>query len=93
MRSSFLCKASEIAAMMSKVYAVLANEVVWHSVSRGSAISERQLSPQIDLPDASRPSYGIVRCVNYTAHLGRWAIPVTRDDLDSEKVCGIDGCF
>ena len=48
---------------------------------------------QIDLPDPERPTYGVVRCVNYTAHLGRWAIPVTREDLDSEKVCGIDGCF
>ena len=48
---------------------------------------------QVDLPDPERPTYGVVRCVNYTAHLGRWAIPVTREDLDSEKVCGIDGCF
>jgi len=48
----------------------------------------------IDLPDAGQPCYGIVRCVNYTAHLGRWAIPVTRDVEDlGDKVCGIDGCF
>ena len=36
----------------------------------------------------------LCRCVNYTAHLGRWAIPVTRDADDlGDKVCGIDGCF
>ncbi len=37
----------------------------------------------------------LCRCVNYTAHLGRWAIPVTRDaeDMGDDKVCGIDGCF
>lgn len=48
---------------------------------------------QVDLPDKADPTYGIVRCINYTAHLGRWAIPVTREDLDSDKLCGIDGCF
>lgn len=31
------------------------------------------------------------RCHNYTAHLGRWAVPIS---LDTETlVCGIDGCF
>lgn len=31
----------------------------------------------IDFPD--RPAgRGVVRCINYTAHLGRWSIPVTR---------------
>jgi hypothetical protein len=45
----------------------------------------------LDFPDGpSAP--GVVRCVNYTAHLGRWAVPITRDDLD-QLVCGIDGCF
>ena len=36
---------------------------------------------------------GVVRCTNYTAHLGRWAVPVTRDDSVEYAVCGIDGCF
>jgi 2-carboxy-D-arabinitol-1-phosphatase len=34
---------------------------------------------------------GIVRCHNYTAHLGRWAVPISRDN--EVQVCGIDGCF
>ncbi|CAG9467203.1 unnamed protein product [Pedinophyceae sp. YPF-701] len=33
----------------------------------------------------------VARCINYTAHLGPAAVPVTVDDL--ELVCGIDGCF
>ena len=37
----------------------------------------------VDLPDG--PSgRGIVRCLNYTAHLGRWAVPVTRPALADE---------
>ena len=35
---------------------------------------------------------GSIRCINYTAHLGRWAIPVTRENLE-DMVCGLDGCF
>ncbi|AQK57374.1 putative 2-carboxy-D-arabinitol-1-phosphatase [Zea mays] len=31
----------------------------------------------IDFPDGPR-GRGVVRCTNYTAHLGRWAIPITR---------------
>ena len=38
-----------------------------------------------------KPENGTIRCINYTAHLGRWAVPISRDDL--EGVCGIDGCF
>lgn len=34
---------------------------------------------------------GVVRCHNYTAHLGRWAVPISRDN--EVQVCGIDGCF
>ncbi|EPS73846.1 hypothetical protein M569_00909, partial [Genlisea aurea] len=31
----------------------------------------------VDFPDGpGRP--GVVRCINYTAHLGRWSIPITR---------------
>ncbi|KAK9126483.1 hypothetical protein Scep_015329 [Stephania cephalantha] len=38
----------------------------------------------IDLPDG--PSgRGIIRCINYTAHLGRWSIPVTRPTTDDEE--------
>lgn len=37
----------------------------------------------IDLPDG--PSgRGIVRCLNYTAHLGRWAVPITLPTLADE---------
>eukprot|EP00262_Sarcandra_glabra_P005319 TRINITY_DN16762_c0_g1_i1.p1 TRINITY_DN16762_c0_g1~~TRINITY_DN16762_c0_g1_i1.p1 ORF type:complete len:485 (+),score=66.37 TRINITY_DN16762_c0_g1_i1:130-1584(+) len=37
----------------------------------------------IDFPDG--PSgRGIVRCVNYTAHLGRWSIPVTKSTADDD---------
>ena len=25
---------------------------------------------------------GVVQCTNFTAHLGRWAVPVTRDDAE-----------
>lgn len=31
----------------------------------------------IDFPDGPR-GRGVIRCTNYTAHLGRWAIPITR---------------
>ncbi|XP_024365702.1 probable 2-carboxy-D-arabinitol-1-phosphatase isoform X2 [Physcomitrium patens] len=37
----------------------------------------------IDFPDGSSGK-GIVRCLNYTAHLGRWAVPVTRPTLADE---------
>ncbi|XP_058087360.1 probable 2-carboxy-D-arabinitol-1-phosphatase [Magnolia sinica] len=37
----------------------------------------------IDFPDDT--GRGIVRCVNYTAHLGRWSIPVTRSILEDEE--------
>ena len=50
----------------------------------------------LDFPDVAACGdalvAGIVRCTNYTAHLGRWAVPVTRDDVEY-AVCGIDGCF
>jgi len=45
----------------------------------------------IDFPDGAAGSLGNIRCTNYTAHLGRWSVPVTPDDLD--LVCGVDGCF
>lgn len=34
----------------------------------------------LDFPDGHE-GQGVVRCVNYTAHLGRWAVPITREDL------------
>mgnify|MGYP006973846928 FL=1 len=37
----------------------------------------------IDLPDGPEGE-GVVRCVNYTAHLGRWAVPITKPDLADE---------
>jgi len=44
----------------------------------------------IDFPGgAAAPA--VVRSHNYTAHLGRWAVPISRDD--EVMVCGIDGCF
>ncbi|KAK9938767.1 hypothetical protein M0R45_015488 [Rubus argutus] len=38
----------------------------------------------IDFPDG--PSRrGVIRCINYTAHLGRWSIPITRSIMDSQS--------
>ena len=38
----------------------------------------------IDFPDG--PSgRGVIRCMNYTAHLGRWSIPVTRATTNDEE--------
>ena len=34
---------------------------------------------------------GVLRCHNFTAHLGRWAVPITSEE--ETLVCGIDGCF
>lgn len=37
----------------------------------------------IDFPDG--PSVrGVVRCINYTAHLGRWSIPITKPTAEEE---------
>ncbi|KAG6477122.1 2-carboxy-D-arabinitol-1-phosphatase-like [Zingiber officinale] len=38
----------------------------------------------IDFPDGPA-GRGIVRCINYTAHLGRWSIPVTRSMTNDEE--------
>lgn len=38
----------------------------------------------IDFPDGPAVR-GVIRCVNYTAHLGRWLIPVTRSTVDDEE--------
>ncbi|PIN10886.1 Phosphoglycerate mutase [Handroanthus impetiginosus] len=37
----------------------------------------------VDFPDGST-GRGVIRCINYTAHLGRWSIPITRSTLDDE---------
>ncbi|PHU15789.1 2-carboxy-D-arabinitol-1-phosphatase [Capsicum chinense] len=38
----------------------------------------------IDFPDG--PSgRGVIRCINYTAHLGRWSIPITRTTQADEE--------
>ncbi|GLU19240.1 hypothetical protein SLE2022_355010 [Rubroshorea leprosula] len=37
----------------------------------------------IDFPDGPT-GRGIIRCINYTAHLGRWSIPITRTTVDDE---------
>lgn len=37
----------------------------------------------IDFPDGPF-GRGIIRCINYTAHLGRWSIPITRSTADEE---------
>ena len=44
----------------------------------------------LDFPDGTE-GVAVVRAMNFTAHLGRWAVPVTQDE--EELVCGIDGCF
>ncbi|TXG73682.1 hypothetical protein EZV62_002261 [Acer yangbiense] len=38
----------------------------------------------IDFPDGPS-SGGIIRCINYTAHLGRWSIPITKSTVDDEE--------
>nr|DAD31318.1 TPA_asm: hypothetical protein HUJ06_010169 [Nelumbo nucifera] len=38
----------------------------------------------IDFPDGPT-GRGVIRCINYTAHLGRWSIPVTRPTVDDEE--------
>lgn len=45
----------------------------------------------VEFPREVTPEAGVVQCINYTAHLGRWSVPITNDDMDS--VCGIEGCF
>ncbi|KAF3782062.1 2-carboxy-D-arabinitol-1-phosphatase [Nymphaea thermarum] len=39
----------------------------------------------IDFPDGPS-SNGVIRCINYTAHLGRWSIPVTRTTNIEEEL-------
>ncbi|XP_020536267.1 probable 2-carboxy-D-arabinitol-1-phosphatase isoform X2 [Jatropha curcas] len=38
----------------------------------------------LDFPDGPA-GRGVIRCINYTAHLGRWSIPITRSTLDDEE--------
>lgn len=38
----------------------------------------------IDFPDGPAGG-GVIRCINYTAHLGRWSIPITRSTVDDEE--------
>ncbi|KAM1310004.1 hypothetical protein ACFX13_006776 [Malus domestica] len=38
----------------------------------------------IDFPDGPN-GIGVIRCINYTAHMGRWATPITRSTLDDEE--------
>ncbi|PON75257.1 Histidine phosphatase [Trema orientale] len=37
----------------------------------------------VDFPDGPA-GRGVIRCINYTAHLGRWSIPITRSTVDDE---------
>lgn len=38
----------------------------------------------LDFPDGPK-GRGVIRCINYTAHLGRWSIPITRPTEDAEE--------
>ncbi|EES07984.1 2-carboxy-D-arabinitol-1-phosphatase [Sorghum bicolor] len=38
----------------------------------------------MDFPDGPK-GRGIIRCINYTAHLGRWSIPITRPMENDEE--------
>ncbi|XP_054812688.1 probable 2-carboxy-D-arabinitol-1-phosphatase isoform X1 [Prosopis cineraria] len=38
----------------------------------------------LDFPDGPK-GRGTIRCINYTAHLGRWSIPITRSTEDNEE--------
>ncbi|GER39733.1 phosphoglycerate mutase [Striga asiatica] len=37
----------------------------------------------VEFPDGPA-GRGVIRCTNYTAHLGRWSVPITRSTLDDE---------
>ncbi|KAK9690089.1 hypothetical protein RND81_09G104300 [Saponaria officinalis] len=39
----------------------------------------------IDFPDGPN-GQGVIRCINYTAHLGRWAIPITKASVDDVEL-------
>lgn len=38
----------------------------------------------IDFPDGAN-GRGVIRCLNYTSHLGRWSVPVTRPSMNDEE--------
>ncbi|WCJ41721.1 2-carboxy-D-arabinitol-1-phosphatase [Euphorbia peplus] len=38
----------------------------------------------LDFPDGPTGK-GVIRCINYTAHLGRWSIPITKSTIDDEE--------
>ena len=38
----------------------------------------------LDFPDGAK-GRGVIRCINYTAHLGRWSIPITISTEDGEE--------
>ncbi|KAL5580280.1 hypothetical protein UlMin_012722 [Ulmus minor] len=38
----------------------------------------------IDFPDGPA-GRGVIRCINYTAHLGRWSVPITKSTADDEE--------
>ncbi|XP_031265351.1 probable 2-carboxy-D-arabinitol-1-phosphatase [Pistacia vera] len=38
----------------------------------------------VDFPDGPT-GRGVIRCINYTAHLGRWSIPITRSTVDDKE--------
>lgn len=37
----------------------------------------------IDFPDGPSGK-GVIRCINYTAHLGRWSVPITTSTVDDK---------
>uniref|UniRef100_A0A803PTD3 Uncharacterized protein n=1 Tax=Cannabis sativa TaxID=3483 RepID=A0A803PTD3_CANSA len=39
----------------------------------------------VDFPDGPAGK-GVIRCINYTAHLGRWSIPITRTIENDEAL-------
>eukprot|EP00959_Pyramimonas_sp_CCMP1952_P209997 4393735-Pyramimonas_sp.AAC.1 len=45
----------------------------------------------LDFPDGAG-ARAVLRCSNYTAHLGRWAVPVSGEGRLVD-LCGVDGCF
>jgi broad specificity phosphatase PhoE len=61
----------------------------WGAESLGRFRFDTGCVSLLEFPDgAAAPC--VVRTLNYSWHLGRWAVPITRDDDD---VCGIDGCM
>ncbi len=76
-------------------HAYITAALICHCLGLGKdAVSWFRMDPGgvtiLDFPDG-HDGDGVVRCVNYTAHLGRWAVPITREDLGMWWMMMCDG--